>query len=263
VERPNLRDAACLQALTRAEVDDYRRFRLINPVAVIPNGVDVPIGVTPDVFLETWPALKGKRLIVFLSRLHPKKGLDLLCLSWSRLRRKFPEHHLVLAGPDFDRTRASIEELVNMLDMRDCVTFTGMLTAQMKWSLLAAAEVFVLPSYSEGFSVAILEAMAMALPVIITKPCNFPEVSERGSGVVVAAEPRAFETALAWMLSVSAAERREIGRKGQDLILERYTWKRVGRQLAEVYDWALGGEMPTGVPVHLTAMNSESGVAMK
>ena len=87
VERPNLRGAACLQALTRAEADDYRRFGLKNPVAVIPNGVDVPPQVSSDLFLWTFPQLKGKRLVTFLSRLHRKKGLDILCQAWSRIRR--------------------------------------------------------------------------------------------------------------------------------------------------------------------------------
>ena len=111
IERPNLQSAACLHALTGREVDDYRRFQVDNAVAVIPNGVDVPVGATGELFLESWPQLRNKRLLLFLSRLHPKKGLDILCQVWSRLRRRFPDHHLVLAGPDFNETRASTEEL--------------------------------------------------------------------------------------------------------------------------------------------------------
>lgn len=253
VERPNLQAAACLQALTRGEVDDYRRFHVLNPVAVIPNGVDVPVGVTPSLFLESWPQLKDKRLVIFLSRLHPKKGLDILCQVWSRLRRRFPDHHLVLAGPDFNNTRASTQELVEMLDMREAVTFTGMLTAAMKWSALAAAELFVLPSYSEGFSMAVLEAMAMAVPVVITRPCNFPEVSERSCGMVVEPDARQIEAAMAALLGATSAERRHMGRNGQDLILQRYTWETIGRQLTDVYDWVLGGEFPSRLEVSRVA----------
>ena len=252
VERSNLQDATCLHALTRAEVDDYRGFQVANPVAVIPNGVDVAVGATPDQFFDTWPELKGRRLVLFLSRLHPKKGLDILCQVWSRIRRRFPDCHLVLAGPDFEDTRASTEELVDMLDMRDCVTFTGMLSSTMKSSALAASEFFVLPSRSEGFSMAILEAMAMALPVIVTRPCNFPEVATRNCGSVIEPDARELEAAMISMLNGSAGERRDMGRNGQQLVLERYTWECVGRQVTELYDWILGGQVPTGMPVYRT-----------
>ncbi|HLK62884.1 MAG TPA: glycosyltransferase [Bryobacteraceae bacterium] len=252
VERPNLQGAACLQALTRSEVDDYRQFHAHAPVAIIPNGVDVPVGATPDRFLEIWPQLKNKRLLLFLSRLHPKKGLDILCQTWSRLRRKYPDHHLVLAGPDFENARASTEELVDMLDMRDAVTFTGMLASGLKWSALAASELFVLPSYSEGFSMAVLEAMAMAVPVVITTPCHFPEVAEHGCGEVVEPDARQLEAALIRVLNASPSERQRMGRNGQDLILRRYTWETVGRQLTRIYDWLLGGQLPSSVEIYRT-----------
>ncbi len=253
IERANLQGAACLHALTQGEVDDYRRFQVNNPVVVIPNGVDVPVGATPNLFLEAWPELKNKRLVTFLSRLHPKKGVDILCQVWSRLRRRFPDHHLVLAGPDFEDTRASTEELVEMLDIRDSVTFTGMLAQGMKWSALAASELFVLPSYSEGFSMAVLEAMAMAVPVLITHPCNFPEVAERGCGAVVDPDPRQLEGALIDILGASTAERRRMGGNGQELILQRYTWENIGNQLTRVYDWVLGEQPLTGVEVRRVA----------
>jgi glycosyltransferase involved in cell wall biosynthesis len=249
IERPNLQGAACVQALTRAEVQDYRRFQIRNPIAVIPNGVDAPVKAIPDGFLEAWPQLKSKRLVLFLSRLHPKKGLDILCQAWSRVHCKFPECHLVLAGPDFEGSRATLEALVDKFDIRESVTFTGMLSAGMKWSALAACELFVLPSYSEGFSMAILEAMAAAVPVIVTHACNFPEVAERGCGLTIEPEARGLEAAIVSTLNASAEERRKMGRNGQDLVLQRYTWESIGRQLREVYDWVLGGRIPAGVPI--------------
>ncbi len=250
IERPNLQGASCLHALTRGEVEDYRRFGVQNPVAVIPNGVDVPVGVSADLFLEKWPHLRDKRLVVFLSRLHPKKGLDILCQVWSRLRHRFPDHHLVLAGPDFENTRALTEELIEMLDMRQSVTLTGMLETGLKWSALAAAELFVLPSYSEGFSMAVLEAMAMALPVVITKACNFPDVANRNCGTIVEPEARQLEAALIDMLGASSSQRRQMGYNGQSLILSRYTWENVGRQLADLYAWVLGEQGPASVEIH-------------
>ena len=145
IERSNLQQAACLHALTRAEVGDYRRYGLTRPIAVIPNGVDVPRVSSPEMFLEAYPHLRGRRLVVFLSRIHHKKGLDILCKAWRNIHHKFADAHLVFAGPDCDNSTSSVQTLVADLGIARWVTFTGMLRGAMKWSALGAAEVFVLP----------------------------------------------------------------------------------------------------------------------
>ncbi len=94
-----------------------------------------------------YPQLAGKRIILFLGRLHPKKGLTMLLHAWARSASSFDDAHLVLAGPDFEGTRATLENLVDELGIRHQVTFTGMLTGPLKWGALAAASVFVLPSF--------------------------------------------------------------------------------------------------------------------
>lgn len=250
IERRNLRRAACLRAVTRAEVEDYRRFGLRVPVAVIPYGVDVRVGVSPDIFYERFPELKGRRLVLFLGRIHYKKGLDLLCPAWAKVRERFPETHLVLAGPDFENTRASVENLVAELGIRDRVTLTGMLARDAKWSALAAAELFVLPSRSEGLPVAVLEAMAVGKPVIITRQCNLPEVDERQCGVVIEPDARQLEAALQQLLSMPSGEAIRMGDNGKRLVGERYNWMAVGRQMAKLYDRILGGPQPEELQIH-------------
>src|SRR5262249_23304811 len=150
---------------------------LKGPVAVIPNGVTPPgQHISERLFFERYPDLRGRRIVIFLSRVHHKKGLDILCKAWQRVWPLFRDTHLVIAGPDFENTLASIEALMSELGIGDGVTITGMLEGEMKWSALAASRLFVLPSHSEGFSMAILEAMATGLPVLATHPCNFPEI---------------------------------------------------------------------------------------
>jgi glycosyltransferase involved in cell wall biosynthesis len=249
LERNNLRRAACLHALTKAEVEDYRRYGLTNPIAVIPNGVDVPRVANSELFLQAHPHLRGKRLILFLSRIHPKKGLNILCQAWRNVCRKASDAHLVLAGPDFENTRSSIEALVDQLGIGASVSFTGMLRDTMKWSALAAAELFVLPSYSEGFSVAVLEAMGMAVPVVISRPCNFPEVAEAGCGLVIESNAHGLEDALTVLLNGNRSDLVRMGHRGRELVEARYTWPAVGKQLTEVYEWVLGGPEPARVPV--------------
>ena len=247
-ERANLRSATCLHALTRAEARDYRNFGLRNPIAIIPNGVDVPSVCSPEPFLNRFPELRNKRLLLFLGRIHFKKGLDILCEAWTRVSRDWPDAQLVLAGPDFENTRMPIEKLLEERRIRHRVTFTGMLASELKWSALRAAECFVLPSYSEGLSVSVLEAMGMGLPVIVSEQCNLPEVAEQDCGWVI--QPRAqggndLESALSAVLRASSQARAKLGANGRRLVAQRYSWRVVGEQMSALYAWAQGGDLPT------------------
>ncbi len=248
-ERPNLRRANCLRALTRAEASNYRGFGLPSPIALIPNGVDVPDSVSPQLFLDRFPHLSGQRLVLFLGRIHYKKGVDLLCRAWAKLYRRHPGTHLVLAGPDFEGTRAHVEALIRSLGIAGSVSFTGMLDGELKWSALAASAVFVLPSHSEALSVAVLEAMAMARPVIITRQCNFPEVASAGGGWIIEPETDRIESALAEFLALPGASIAAVGAQGRRLVLERHGWQVIGRQMVDVYEWVLGGAKPTSVEI--------------
>ncbi|MDQ2711845.1 MAG: glycosyltransferase [Acidobacteriota bacterium] len=249
-ERANLRSAACLHALTEAEARDYRNFGLKNPIAVIPNGVDVPERASATLFLERFPELRGKRIVLFLGRIHFKKGLDLLAEAWSRLSRDWPDAQLVLAGPDFENTQLQVEKRLADLGIRHRVTFTGMLGRDLKWSALAAADCFVLPSYSEGLSVSVLEAMAIGIPVIITKQCNLPEVELYECGWAIQPEAAELTSALDGLLRSTAAERSSFGKNGRRLVAERYSWPVIGEQMRDVYSWLTGGPLPTAVNFH-------------
>jgi len=249
VERRNLRRAACLRALTLGEAEDYRRYGLRAPVAVIPNGIEVPNALDPESFWSHYPGLRGRRVILFLGRLHYKKGLDVLCRAWAIVARKHADAHLVLAGPDWEGTRCALERLIGELGLEDTVTFTGVLKGKLKWGALAASESFVLPSYSEGFSVATLEAMAAGKPVIISRQCYFPEVAREGCGWVIEPCEKDLADALLNCLSMGKRELSEMGERGQGLVRSRYSWDRIGKQMADVCDWLLGGPKPTSVEI--------------
>ncbi len=249
-ERGNLAGAAALRALTRAEVDDYRRFGLKAPIAVVPNGIAFPESADPQQFLIKFPELANRQLILYLGRLHPKKGPDLLIRAWSRIATRFPDAHLVVAGPDEGNTQASLAQLARHLGNADRITFTGMLQGEVKWGAFAAAEVFVLPSHSEGFSVAVLEAMTCTRPVIITRPCNFPEVEEHRAGLIVKPNESEIERALIEMLTLSATERDAMGARGGELVRSRYSLASVARSMTQTYEWLLGGSLPQSVEVY-------------
>ena len=253
IERNNVARAASLHALTQAEVKHFRSFGARNPIAVIPNGIDIPDHIDSQLFFDSFSALEGKRVILFLARLHPKKGLDLLIESWSALASDYPDAHLVLAGPDFDGTQARLEQLISACNITGSITFTGMLQGAMKWSAFAAAEAFVLPSFSEGLSVSVLEAMGMSLPVIVTEPCNMPEVATHHAGWQIQPNAAELTTALRELLANSPTQNHAIGRCGARLIQTRYTWPIVAAQMAELYRWVLGGPKPISVDLHYPA----------
>ncbi|MEG9436498.1 glycosyltransferase [Edaphobacter sp. HDX4] len=247
VERANVEGAACVHALTHAEAQDYRRFGCTRPVAVIPNGVAVPDNPSPDIFISKFPSLKNKKIILFLGRIHYKKGLDILIESWAELSKQSPEAHLVIAGPDFEGTKTKLEARICELGVAQDVTFTGMLSGDLKWSTMAAADCFVLPSYSEGLSVSILEAMAMSLPVVISDRCNLPEVRQAEAGWVIEPKQSELTAALADFTRNSIGTNRKIGREGARLVARRYNWSIVTQQFTELYQWVQGGSRPQAV----------------
>ncbi len=241
VERRTVAEAACVHALTEAEAEDYARFGSQSRVAVIPNGVTLPASASGELFLKVFPALRGRRLLLFLGRLHHKKGVELLVRSWAELAAAHPDAHLVLAGPDFEQTQARMERLVEELGMSARVTFTGMLRGELKWSALAAASVFVLPSYSEGFSVSVLEAMGMGVPVIISPACHLPQVGGGFAGWIAQSEPVSLTSSLQEFLSNSPEVNDAMGARGRRLVRERYSWPAIAAQMAEVYRWVASG----------------------
>jgi glycosyltransferase involved in cell wall biosynthesis len=136
-------------------------------------------------FLARHPELEGKRLLLFLGRLHPKKGCDLLLQGFSRVLAQEPSYHLVMAGPDQEGWMSELQSLAVSLGIHDRVHWTGMLEGDLKWEAMAAADAFVLPSHQENFGIAVAEALACGLPVLISNKVNiWREIVQAGAGLV-------------------------------------------------------------------------------
>ena len=249
IEREILVQATCLHALTEAEALQYRAFGTKAPIAIVPNAVEIPEALSPELFLSTYPQLEGKRLVLFLGRLHPKKGLELLSGAWRQICRAHPEAHLVLAGPDAEGTAGKFAAEMEAAGTADTVTFTGMLREAMKWSALAAAECFVLPSYSEGLSMGVLEALGAGVPVIVTRNCNMPEVAQHGAGWVIEPDQEELEAALEALLGRKSEENRAAGERGAALITSRYNSRHVAEKMADIYEY-----VRTGIPPSTTEL---------
>jgi glycosyltransferase involved in cell wall biosynthesis len=156
--------------------------------AVINYGTSMPFGDPAALrhrFLESYPALAGKKLLLFLSRIHPKKGCDLLIKAFAQVVSTDPRLHLVMAGPNDSGWQADLECLAQKLGVADRVTWTGMLSGESKWGAFYAADAFVLPSHQENFGIAVAEALACGLPVLISDKINiWREIIADGAGLV-------------------------------------------------------------------------------
>jgi glycosyltransferase involved in cell wall biosynthesis len=231
-----LRQAACLHALTEREADCIREFGLTNPIAILPNAIARP----PQPWQNRTTRFGEKKLIVFLGRIHPVKGLDILVEAWRRIAEEFTDWSLVLAGPDEDGYLAAIESQVQTANLADRVSLPGGLYGPDKDELLAAGDMFVLPSRREGMSVALLEAMNAGLPVVITKSCNFPAAESCGAGFVVDQDAKSLAAGLARMLKIPDDQRGQMGALGAALVANNYSWDSVAQEMLEVYRWVLG-----------------------
>lgn len=222
--------AAFIHALNCDEIELMRPLGLKAPSLVIPNGVflnEVEVG-DMDV-----PGLPARRFILFLSRLHYKKRLDILADAYCRIAPHFRDVDLVVAGPDGgaeDAFRRKIAEY----GLQHRVHMPGGLYGLAKIAALKRAACFCLPSRQEGFSVAITEALACGAPVVITDACHFPEVGEAGAGVVCALNAEMVGDALAGVLE-DLDKAAQMGASGAKLVRENYTWPRIARQTIEAY----------------------------
>ena len=246
-ERPSLRTSSCLRALSQEEALDYRRFGLQNPIAVVPNGITPLKRNDPSALLSVLPTLRDKQIVLFLGRIHHKKGILNLLESWRQVVRNVPEAHLLVAGPEYEDTGARAREIVRSDRIEDSVTFCGVLRGQQKLAAFSAARCFCLPSYSEGMSVAVLEALSIGLPVVITRACNVEGIIEGKAGYVSTNDPVALAESLVKCLSLDEQGWREMSAAAQVLARTRFDWSIIGAAMHQVYSWLLGGPRPSCV----------------
>jgi glycosyltransferase involved in cell wall biosynthesis len=233
-EDANFRHARLWRALSSKEADQIRAAGIKGPIVVLPNGIlleemDRAAGAMPGL-----PHLQRARphRILLLSRIHPKKGLDLMVRAWARLRGEFPDWEVTAVGPDEQGYQAAVESLIREAGLTETFRVFPAVSGDAKNAVLGSADVFALPSYSEGFPVAVLEAAAHRLPVVMTTECNFPELAAAGGAWLCEPEAESVEQALRAALAAGEAERRQRGEAGRRLVEARYTWQRIAAELS-------------------------------
>ena len=301
-EGAHLRGATCLRALCESEARAFRQVGLENPICIIPNGIDLPdIGSQkPAGGIENIEELKTEtlkveggnlpassfqfltsqqKILLYLGRIHPKKGLINLLKAWATLEKA--EWILAIAGWDQDGHEMELKQLATELeipwiDLREHsksniqqltsnrkaenrkqkadfsfstyqsgnVLFLGPQFGGNKTACYAGCDAFILPSFSEGLPMVVLEAWAYGKPVLMTPECNLPEGFAAGAALNVETSPESIARGLQLMFGMSVDERRQMGGQGRQLAATRFSWSFIAKELKQVYEWMLGGGPP-------------------
>lgn len=232
-----LKDASKLIAVTKTEAEQYKSMGVSeDKIEIIPNGVDLSeFDNLPQKgeFKRKYGLGDDQRIILYLGRINKIKGLDLLARAFADLSTILKDIKLVIVGPD-DGYLSSLQKLVDILEISDRVLFTGPLYGQEKLEAYIDAEVYVLPSFYETFPVAVLEAFACGIPVIVTDRCGIADVINSQAGLVVPYDKDQLKHALLQMLG-DVKMRQEFGEKGRLLVREKYNWEMIAGQIERLY----------------------------
>ena len=244
LERRNLNAARAVHFTTIDEQRQMIPIRLGPPAFVVPNSLDLDAFASLPAygsFRAKHPETTGKRLILFLGRMHRIKGLDRLAEAFGRAREKIQDAHLVIAGYDLEGYGRVVRGRLREQGILERVTFTGPLVGEDKLAAFRDCDLFVLPSYQENFGMAALEAMACGLPVVVSKGVYlYPEIEQAGAGLVVDGDPAGLAGAFEMLLQDSTLRAR-MGEAGRWLVRERFSAERVADQMRSVYRNILAG----------------------
>lgn len=235
VQGPALRDASCLHATAESEYVDIRRRGFRQPVCILPNGIDLP---PPK---QTIP--EGPQQLLFLGRIHPQKGVELLLRAWHAIAARFPHWGLRIVGPDEDGYLARMRALAKQLSL-ERVDFSGPAYGEEKLRAFREASLFVLPTYSENFGMAVAEALAVGTPVVVTQGAPWAGLMEHGAGWWIPLGLDPLVSCLEQALSTSPQRLAEMGGAGHRWMQRDFSWHQIGQQFLATYQWVIDGGTP-------------------
>ncbi len=268
-EMDNLHEASCIQVTCEEEAERVRRLGLRGPIAIIPNAIPVD-WIARDGnrwrFNERFGIKPSERQMLFLSRVHPKKGLELFLRSLASIREYLQDWRLVIAGPSHSAEyEGRLTHLVRMLELESITTFTGVLRDPWRRDAFAAAELFVLPTRADNFGIAVAEALGAGVPVITTSGAPIWKLlSDYRCGWFVDRKLTDLGDALLDATHRSPRALRAMGERGRTLVAERFLWPHVAGMTLDLYRWLCGQDarpsfvLPEEQPVFPTGLPSRS-----
>lgn len=240
-QKKDLQKAAAILTTANMEAQHLRELGIKTPLAVIPNGIDVT-----EYLCRPADCLSSvKKQIVFLSRIHQKKGIEILINVWEKIRFDFPDWNVVIAGNGEEEYIQQLKSMITSKKLQDCVEIIPPVFGKDKHKLYCESSLFVLPTYSENFGMVVAEALACGVPVVTTNGTPWQELNDEKIGWCVDLSEENIENAIRDALSLPAEELFAMGQKGSKHINNNYLYTSVAKKNLELYKWILeGGDMP-------------------
>lgn len=238
LQRPAIERATCLHATSTMELQDIRAADLRQPVIVLPNGIDVPPLDSSDRISSE------RRRLLFLGRIHPIKGIEMLLESWQALQAQHPEWDLTIAGKGDAAYVATLQRLAADLHLKR-VEFSGAIYGEAKHALFRSAEIFVLPTHTENFGMAVAEALVREIPVLTTRGAPWQGLATTGSGWWIERNLDDLTDSLDTAMHKTRAELSDMGTRGREWMNRDFAWPAIAAAMADSYRWLTkGGEKP-------------------
>jgi glycosyltransferase involved in cell wall biosynthesis len=231
----DIASANCIHATSKMEAENITKLSFNNPIAVIPNGIN----------LSEYPMSKekiqnSKKTILFLSRIHPKKGIELLIDAWAKTEKQIRKDWVIkIAGNGESFYINELNLLIKRMNLENEIEIIGAKFGEDKINTYQQADLFVLPTYSENFGIVVAEALACGVPVITTKGAPWEELNTNNAGwwIDIGVEPLA--KALTEAMQLSDNERKQMGINGRKLVEENYSIESVAQKMIQLYEWIL------------------------
>lgn len=231
------RSADCFHALCKAEMEAMRCYGINKPIAVIPNGVNMP---APN---KNFIVNDGKKHLLFLGRLHPKKGVDMLLEAIGQINIETPEllrgWIIDIVGWSQDNFDVKLQSIVKKFLLEEKVIFHGGMFGDDKDRMYAQADAYILPSHGEGLPLTILEAWSWETPVLMTPLCNIPEGFEAGAAIKIENNIKSIKKGLEYLFQADQSELKMMAEKGKNLVLTEFTWEVSAKKMCQLYMWLL------------------------
>lgn len=240
-QKKDLQKAAAILTTADMEAKHLRDLGLTPPMAVIPNGIDVAeYQCRPKHYLSS-----VKKQIVFISRISPKKGIEILINVWEKMRADFPDWNVVIAGNGEEAYIEQLKGVISSKGLSDVVEIIPPIFGEAKHKLYMESSLFVLPTYSENFGMVIAEALACGVPVVTTNGTPWQELNDEKIGWCVDLSEENIENAIREALALPTEELFAMGQKGSKHINDNYLYTSVAKKNIELYKWILeGGDVP-------------------
>lgn len=237
-QKKALRMTDIIHSTAESEKLNIQKLNLNSQLAVIPNGIDIRE-------IQLKPMWEKNKRILFLSRIHPKKGINFLIEAAAILRNQLEDYEILIAGEGDESYINDLKDLAKKKGVSNIVQFIGGVYGEEKWNLYKTSDIFVLPTYSENFGIVVAEALASGTPVITTKGTPWEELNTHNCGWWTEIGTEATTQALEDFLSKSAMSLQQMGLNGRRLVEENYAMPVIAQKMLRLYEWVLhGGEKP-------------------